>query len=67
MNPIRSLTPDVVANNYSHYWVYLAGPLVGALVAVIAAFILRGWGGGRDGSAAAQGALFTEASDPDKA
>ena len=66
MNPIRSLAPDVVANDYAHYWVYLAGPLLGAAIAVIAAFILRGKGGGKSGSAAAQGSLFTEVGIPDK-
>lgn len=67
MNPIRSLTPDVIANDYAHYGVYLAGPLLGALIAVIAAFILRGRGGGKSGSEAAQGNLFTQIGDPNKA
>jgi aquaporin Z len=67
MNPIRSLAPDLVANNFSDYWVYLAGPLLGAALAVIAAYMLRGRGGGLSGSQAAQGALFTEPKHPDKA
>ena len=66
MNPIRSLTPDVVANNYAHYWVYLAGPLLGGLVAVLFASILRGRGGGRSGSEAAQGSLHTQIGIPGK-
>jgi aquaporin Z len=66
MNPIRSLAPDVVANDYTAYWVYLAGPLLGAGIAVVCAFILRGYGGGRVGSAAAQGSLFTDPGRPDK-
>jgi aquaporin Z len=66
MNPIRSLTPDVVANNYAHYWVYLAGPLLGGLVAVLCAFVLRGRGGGRSGSEAAQGSLDTRIGIPGK-
>ncbi len=57
MNPIRSLAPDLVANDFTAYWVYLAGPLVGAAIAVLAAFVLRGSGGGGSGSAAAQGTL----------
>ena len=67
MNPIRTLGPDLVANNYHAYWVYLAGPLLGAGLAVLAAFILRGFGGGRTGSAAAQGALQTEPLRPEQA
>jgi len=67
MNPTRSLGPDIVANNYSAYWVYLAGPLLGALVAVGAAMILRGSGGGRAGSLAAQGDIKPDIEDPTKA
>ena len=57
MNPIRSLAPDLVANDFTAYWVYLAGPLLGAGIAVLAAFVLRGRGGGSSGAAAAQGTL----------
>lgn len=67
MNPIRSLAPDLVANNFAEYWVYLAGPLLGAALAVVAAYLLRGRGGGLAGSQAAQGALFTKPKNPDKA
>jgi aquaporin Z len=45
----------------------VVGPIAGAGLAVLAAFVLRGRGGGRVGSAAAQGALFTEAAHPDQA
>jgi aquaporin Z len=61
MNPARTFGPDLVGGNFSHYWVYVAGPLAGAAAAVGIAFILRGAGGGKSGSEAAQGALFTEA------
>jgi aquaporin Z len=43
--------------------VYVAGPIVGAVVAVGIAFVLRGRGGGASGSAAGQGALFTDSHD----
>jgi len=67
MNPIRSLAPDLVASDFTAYWVYLAGPLLGAALAVVAAYMLRGRGGGLAGSQAAQGALFTQPQNPDKA
>jgi aquaporin Z len=67
MNPARTFGPDVVAADFHAYWVYVAGPLAGAVLAVGIAFVLRGRGGGRAGSGAAQGGLFTEAADPDKA
>ena len=65
MNPARTFGPDLVGGDFSHYLVYVAGPLAGAAVAVGIAFVLRGRGGGASGSGAGQGALFTEAQDPD--
>ena len=67
MNPARTFGPDLVGTDFTSYWVYVAGPLVGVLVAVGAAWALRGAGGGRSGSAAAQGDLSTEVQHPDKA
>jgi aquaporin Z len=67
MNPARTFGPDLVGKDFSDYWVYVAGPLVGATLAVGAAWVLRGAGGGRAGSGAAQGALDTESRRPDKA
>ncbi|MGZ0711342.1 MIP/aquaporin family protein (plasmid) [Coraliomargarita sp. W4R53] len=67
MNPARTFGPDLVGGDFSSYWVYVAGPLAGAVVAVAFAYILRGRGGGRAGSAAAQGAIRTEVADPNKA
>jgi len=57
MNPARTLGPDLVAGNFTSYWVYLAGPLVGAVVAVAFAFVLRGPGGDKSALDAAQGVL----------
>ncbi len=65
MNPARTFGPDVVSAHFSHYWVYVAGPLAGAVLAVAVAFVLRGPGGGSSGSKAAQGELFTEIRRPD--
>jgi aquaporin Z len=67
MNPTRSFAPDLIANDFTSYWVYLAGPLLGAALAVIGAYMLRGRGGGIAGSQAAQGTLFTQPKNPDKA
>jgi aquaporin Z len=59
MNPARTFGPDLVGTTFTDYWVYVVGPVLGALVAVAGAYLLRGPGGGRSGSAAAQGGLFT--------
>ncbi len=67
MNPARTFGPDLVGTDFASYWVYVVGPLAGALLAVGAAWVLRGAGGGRAGSAAAQGDLFTEVERPEKA
>ena len=67
MNPARTFGPDLVGRDFTSYWVYVAGPLVGAIVAVGAAWVLRGAGGGRSGSGAAQGDIATEVELPDKA
>jgi aquaporin Z len=61
MNPARTFGPDLATTTFSGYWVYVAGPIAGAVAAVGIAFILRGRGGGKSGSGAAQGGLFTEA------
>lgn len=66
MNPARTFGPDLVGLTFTDYWVYVAGPLAGAVVAVGIAYALRGRGGGRSGSAAAQGDLFTNADNPDQ-
>ena len=66
MNPARTFGPNLVSADFTAYWVYIVGPLLGAAIAVGFAFVLRGRGGGLACSAAAQGALFTEAEHPDQ-
>src|SRR5258708_16846220 len=55
MNPARTFGPDLASVNFTSYWVYLAGPIAGAVIAVGIAFVLRGRGGGHAGARAAHG------------
>ena len=61
MNPARSFAPMLVAGDFAHYWIYLAGPVIGAMVAVGFEWILRGRATAA-GTKAAEGLLDT--SDP---
>lgn len=42
MNPIRSLAPAIVSGHLEHLWIYFAGPLLGAALAVPTAWMLQG-------------------------
>ena len=67
MNPARSFGPDLVSADWTGYWVYVAGPLLGAGLAVGFALILRGHGRDLAAIAAAQGDLPTQARHSDQA
>jgi MIP family channel proteins len=44
MNPARSLGPAIFSNNMGTYWIYIVGPLLGALVAaLIYKLFVRDW------------------------
>jgi aquaporin Z len=57
MNPVRSLGPALVLGDWTGWWAYLAGPAIGAVIAVGIAYVLRGRGGGETEIEAAAGTL----------
>lgn len=44
MNPARSIAPAVISGHLGHLWIYLAGPLLGALLAIPTCCAMRGPG-----------------------
>ena len=60
MNPARTFGPDPAGTTFTSYWVHVAGPIAGAVLAVGIALVQRGQGGGKSGAGAAQGDLGTQ-------
>lgn len=56
MNPVRSLAPALLCGRHEGLWIYLAGPVAGALVGVLLEWILKG-PPTPEGTIAAQGTL----------
>jgi aquaporin Z len=59
MNPARSLGPDIVSTDFTGWWVYVLGPIIGACIAVIIISLVRGLPG-RAEQAAAEGDALPE-------
>jgi aquaporin Z len=57
MNPARTLGPDIVAANFTGWWVYVIGDLAGATIAVIIIMLVRGTPNKAEREAAQGGAL----------
>ncbi len=56
MNPARSIAPDLVRGDLSTTWIYIAGPIIGAMIAVGFEWILKGKPTA-SGTSAARGSL----------
>jgi len=56
MNPVRSFAPDLVRGDLSTTWIYVAGPIIGATIAVGFEWILKGKPTAA-GTSAAEGSL----------
>ncbi len=42
MNPARSLAPDLMRGDFHTTWIYIVGPIAGAMIGVAFEWILRG-------------------------
>ena len=60
MNPARTLGPDIVSLNFTGWWIYIIGPVVGAAIAVLLIALVRGMPDKEEREAAEGGALPLE-------
>jgi aquaporin Z len=63
MNPARSLGPAIVTGDLTDQWIYIVGPLAGAFLATVIAFLLRG-GTTADAIEAASGTQLADKPTP---
>jgi aquaporin Z len=59
MNPVRSFAPDLIRGDLITTWIYIVGPVLGALIAVGFEWILKG-NATAAGTSAAQGATRSD-------
>jgi aquaporin Z len=57
MNPARTLGPDIVSADFTGWWVYIAGPMLGAFIAMAVITAVRGMPDKDEWEAAEGGAL----------
>jgi aquaporin Z len=57
MNPARTLGPDVIGANFTGWWIYVFGDILGAAVAVVIIILVRGLPDKAEREAAEGGAL----------
>jgi aquaporin Z len=60
MNPARTLGPDIVSADFTGWWIYVVGPCVGAVLAVMIIGLVRGLPDSDEREAAEGGALPIE-------
>jgi aquaporin Z len=63
MNPVRSFAPDLLRGDLHTTWIYIVGPVLGAMIAVGFEWILKGKATSA-GSLAAQGELDADTPQP---
>jgi aquaporin Z len=60
MNPARTLGPDIVSTDFTGWWIYIVGPVLGATIAVLLIGLVRGQPDPDEREAAEGGALPIE-------